>query len=472
MSAMTETESGLRLGETLSQRLAQFAAGFGLEQVPADVVAYAKLCMADAIGIGFASHSYAFARRSIDAVAGLAGPGDFAVIGTGIGLPARDAALLNGILIHGLDFDDTHSGAVIHASTSAVPLVLSEATRHGTSGSRGLAAFILALEADARIGKLANGMFQKIGFHPTGMVGIFGCTLAAAYLGGLTEEQTARAQGIALSMASGSLEFLEDGSWTKRMHPGWAASSAITAAALAAGGFKGPLKAYEGRYGLYNLYLREQPGGLRHALDDLGSDWEVLRVAIKPYPVCHFNHACIDAMLALRAAHGLEPADIASVTALIHEKQQDVVCRPEAQKRRPQNDYEGKFSLHFAIAAAAVRGRFTLAELEDSALSDPEILAVCDRTSFRHYPESHYPEFYSGGVIVKTTDGRTLEHREPVNRGAESRALDARDVRAKFDENVTRKLGASSARRVWDAVMNLEHADGLAELNAALAAVE
>nr|MDJ0928518.1 MmgE/PrpD family protein [Gammaproteobacteria bacterium] len=295
MSAVIESASDLGSARTISQRLGDYAQDFSLAAVPDAVVDYAKLCVADAIGIAFASHHYDFAPKSIRAISNLAGDGECPVIGTPLLLPPRDAALLNGLLIHGLDFDDTHSGAVIHGSTSAVPVVLADGQRRQVDGATALAAYILAIETDARIGQVAEGMFQKIGFHPTGLIGIFGCTVAAGYLGRLNGQQLARAQGIALSMASGSLEFLDDGSWTKRLHPGWAACNAITAAALAAGDFKGPLNAYEGRYGLYSLYLRRDDVDVADLADDMGQTWEMMNVAIKPYPVCHFNHACIDA---------------------------------------------------------------------------------------------------------------------------------------------------------------------------------
>jgi 2-methylcitrate dehydratase PrpD len=455
--------------DPLASRFAAFAEHFDLTAVPTEVIDYAKLCIADTIGIGFASHNYDFAPKSIDAISGLAGRGDFPVVGTTVTLPVRDAAVLNGILMHGLDFDDTHSGAVIHASTSAVPLMLAEGTRHGASGARALAAYLLAIETDARIGLVAEGSLQKIGFHPTGMVGVFGCTVAAGFLAGLDGEQLARAQGVALSMASGSLEFLEDGSWTKRLHPGWAASSAITAAALAGGDFRAPLHAYEGRYGLYSLYLRRDDVDVSAIADDLGEKFEMMSVAIKPYPVCHFNHACIDAMLTLREQHDLAPGSIKSITAMIHEKQHDVVCRPIDAKRRPQNDYEGKFSLPFAVAAAAVRGRFTLAELYDDALAAPEIHALCDRVECIHWPQSRYPQYYSGGIVIETTDGRRLEHLEPVNRGADSRALDADAVHAKFRGNVDGRLNDVQADRLWQAIQDLDNADNLDALNAAIA---
>lgn len=471
MRAATELPEQLLSSQTIAESIGDFVANFDFHTIPDQVIEYAKLCIVDTIGIGFASHRYEFAAKSIEAVRALAGKGIHPVVGTQYKAPPRDAALLNGILMHGLDFDDTHVSTVVHCSTSAVPLIMSEATRHETSGARALAAYLLAIETDARIGARANGMFQKIGFHPTGLVGVFGCTVAASYLARLNKQQIARAQGIALSAASGSLECLQDGSWTKRMHPGWAASSAITAAALAAGDFIGPVTAYEGRYGLYSLYLRDPDVDLTGLTADLGATWEMLKVAIKPYPVCHFNHACIDSMLALRVKHQIEPEDIKRITALIHEKQQDVVCVPEAAKRKPQSDYEAKFSLHFCVAAAAARGRVTLAELEDSALNDPEILSLCQRISYRHNPDSRYPRFYSGGLIVETNNGRTLTHLEPINRGADSRALGADDVREKFDSNVEQRLSPRQATRVWNAVMRLDRARDLSELNTSIAAV-
>lgn len=468
MSAVIDFAAKPQSEQTLAERIATFAADFSLDQVPEDVIEYACLCIADTIGIGFASHNYDFAGRSVGAIAGLAGAGDFPVVGTPLKLPVRDAALLNGLLMHGLDFDDTHTGAVIHASTSAVPLVLAEALRHRRTGKEALAAYLLAIETDARIGLPAQGMLQKTGFHPTGLVGIFGCTVAASYLGGLTSAATAGAQGIALSMASGSLEFLEDGAWTKRMHPGWAASSSITAAALAKCDFAAPKRAYEGRYGFYALYLPGRDVDASEIGNDLGATWEMRKLAIKPYPICHFNHAAVDSMLELVTEHELQPDDIAKVTVLIHEKQHDVVCVPEAAKRRPQSDYEGKFSVHFAVAAAVVRRRFTLAELEDEALVDPAILAVCDRITYRHDPDSLYPDFFSGGVIVETTDGRTLTVKQSINRGAEGRQLDADAVRAKFAANVSGQLDSRATEQLWQTIMALPGARDLVALNEAL----
>jgi 2-methylcitrate dehydratase PrpD len=196
--------------------LGTFAASFDLSQVPDDVIAGAKLCILDAIGIAFASNTFDFAARTAAGITDLAGSGDHVVIGRRERLPLRDAALLNGVLIHGLDYDDTHPGSVVHATASALPVVLAEGQRRGVTGARALAAYVLAVEADARIGLHAGGWWQKAGFHPTGVVGVFGAALAAGYLQGQSPAQLATGQGLALSMASGSMEFLDDGTFSQQ----------------------------------------------------------------------------------------------------------------------------------------------------------------------------------------------------------------------------------------------------------------
>ena len=450
---------------SISQVLAGFSRNLRYEDIPAAVIDRAKLHVLDCLGIGLASSGFEFGRRTIDALVGLAGEGPTPVLGTKLGLPLRDAVLANGTLIHGLDFDDTHSGGVIHASASAVPVVLGVGQRERVTGREALAAYLVGVETASRIGQAAHSGFHQRGFHPTGLVGVFGATLAVGRLTGMSAAQIAHAQGIALSMGAGSLEFLEDGAWTKRMHPGWAASSAVTACALARGGFAGPGRAYEGRFGLFNAYL-----GAQHAADlaqctaGLGQTWEMLNVALKPYPACHFNHAFADAALELRRAHAFAPEDIESITARIGAGQTAVVCEPEHAKRRPRNSYEAQFSVHYTLACALVRGQFTLAELGDEALADPRIHALMQKTGYEIDPQSAFPRYYSGEVVLRLKDGRELRHREAENRGSDARPLSETEIVTKFHANAQRVTNASRAGRVVDAVLGLDSADSLEAL--------
>src|ERR1700674_611508 len=446
----------------IAEDLARFVGGFSADSIPATVLARAKHLILDAVGIALASTTYDFAHRAMTAIAGLAGTGDAAVTGMPARLPMRDAALLNGIVLHGLDFDDTHTGGVIHTTASVLPTALAVGARTRASGRDLLAAYILGVEAAARLGAVAKGAFHQVGFHPTGLIGAFACTLAAGRLMGLSEQQLVMAQGIALSAAAGSLEFLEDGAWNKRFHPGWAATSGITAAALAQQGFVGARRAYEGRFGLYPSHLQGHfdPANLALATAELGKIWELLQVAVKPYPACHFVHACIDAALALLREQGLDPAQVDRIRALVPAEVGKTVCEPVANKGRPANSYGAQFSIPYVIAAALIRGGFTLDELEDEALGDAAILALAERVDYEIDPHSTFPRHYCGEVIVTTRAGRTLRHRAQINRGNGERPLTTAAIIEKFRSNAARAVSTERATRVEQLVLALDDLAG------------
>ncbi len=187
----------------------------------------------------------------------------------------------------------------------------------------------------------------------------------------------------------------------------------------------------------------------------------MLNVALKPYPACHFNHAFADAALELRAKHAFALDDIAAITARISAGQIQVVCEPQASKRRPQNAYDAQFSVHYIIATALVRGRFTLSELEGEALADPRVLALMQKTGYEIDPDSAFPRYYSGEVVLRLKDGRELRHREAQNRGSDARPLAAEEIVAKFHGNAGRVMSRSRADRVLDAVLGLDKAASL-----------
>jgi 2-methylcitrate dehydratase PrpD len=441
----------------LRETLGHFAAGLNAADIPARVRARAMLHMLDAAGIALASTRFDFAHRTLTAMRGIGGGGDAPVIGFPAHLAPRDAALVNGVLCHGLDYDDTHIAGVVHPTASVLPAVMAAAAQTGATGEDVVTAFVIGVDVAARLGMAARGGFHQVGFHPTGICGVFACALAAGRLMGLNARQMAEAQGIALSMASGSLEFLADGAWTKRMHPGWAASAGVTAAALAREGFVGASRPYEGRFGLYASYLGTEAGRLDLSLatEALGERWAVMDTAIKPFPACHFTHACIDAALALQA-EGVDPAAIMSVDALIPAETMKTIGEPAEAKKRPANSYDAQFSTHYLVASSLTRGRFGLPELEPAALTDPAVLALADRVTCRADPDSAFPRAYSGEVIVRLDDGTTRRHREQVNRGAADRPLSDGEIVEKYRDNAATALGADHAARIEAALLGLD----------------
>jgi 2-methylcitrate dehydratase PrpD len=444
----------------ISETLAAFAHDLAPGAIPAHVRERARHLMLDATGIAFASGRYDFAHKAMTGIAGLGGEGNVPVIGLPARLPPRDAALINGILVHGLDFDDTHSGGIIHATASMWPTVLATSYMRGGSGAELVTAYIAGIESAIRLASVGSGPFHQLGFHPTGLIGIFGCTQAAGTLMGLSPQALVTGQGIALSMAAGSMEFLEDGAWTKRMHPGWAAQSGITAAALARQGFVGPSRAYEGRFGLFNAYIQAgiEPERWGRATAGLGDIWETMGVAIKPLPACHFTHACSDAALVLAKQHKFAVGEIERVKALVPAEVVKTVCEPEANKRRPANAYDAQFSIPYLVAASLVRGKFTLAELEPDALTDERILRLCDLVDYEVDPRSTFPKHYTGEVQIALKDGRRIAHREAMNRGCADRPLSNADIVDKFMGNARMSISARQADEVRDAVLGLEEA--------------
>jgi len=439
-----------------ARTLAEFAAGLKFEDIPAPVLHRAKLLILDALGCGLASNAYDFAAVAVAGATALGGEGACSVIGRDVRLPVRDAALANGMLIHGLDFDDTHLNSIIHATAACLPSALTFGESRGIDGRTLLVAYAAGMETAIRVGAAVKGGFHHAGFHATGLVAHFSSAVVAARILGLSADGIVAAQGIAASTASGVQVFLEEGAWTKRMHPGWAAVAGITAAVLAQKGFKAPTRPYEGRFGFFDTHIQHPPApiDLNAELASLGEIWELAETAIKPYPVCHFIHGCADAAIELRA--GINPADIASVEAYLPRDTMPIVAEPAAAKTRPTNEYEAKFSAQFVIATCLIKGAFGLSDLMPAALVDPVVLDLTLRVTCAIDPDTAFPTYFSGGVRVTLKDGRSLFKHIRINSGAGERALDEAAVSKKFLASATLSIPLAHAERIRSAVMRLE----------------
>jgi 2-methylcitrate dehydratase PrpD len=451
------------LNESISTALGLFASTLEYEAIPAAVHECAQLHLIDTIGVACASASFDFARQALDGLRGF-GEGKHAVIGMAARLELRDAVLMNGILTHGLDYDDTSIFGRVHPSSFTVPCVIGLASHLRVSGKALLCAYVAGIECAIRIGAAAEGGFQKNGFHPTGVVGAFGCAIAAGNLLKLNALQNAMAQGIVYSAAAGNQEFTTEDAWTKRFHAGWAAVSGMSAAMLARGGFVGPTRPYEGKYGLYRTYL-DMPlaaDKLAALTVTLGNRWEFERVALKPTPACHFLHAIIHPMIDIVTTHNLAPENIARICALVPPAAINTVCEPRAAKVAPDDTYGAQFSVYYAAACAAVQRRFTLADVEEPVLTDPRIRALAARVEYAEDPKSNFPLHYSGGVIVTTVDGREFSAREDVNPGSPEQPMSVTEIEAKFLTNATRVMPPARARELLD---NLRDIAALADVS-------
>ena len=451
-----------------SQALAEFAAGLQSSDLPAPVAAAAKRHLLDVIGVALASSTMPFAHMALQAATALGGQGDGSVIGFPDRLPPVWSALVNGALAHGIDYDDTHQEGVVHVSCSVAPAALAAAEASGPTGGQFLTALVLGMETAVRLGIAAPGRFHDRGFHPTGVCGTFAATVAAGKVAGLPAARLTDALGLSGSMASGLMEFLTDGTWSKRIHAGWAAHGGLVAARLAGAGFSGPGAVLEGRFGFYRSHLGDEGANLDAVTGDLGRRWHMLEIAMKPYPACHMTHAFIDCADSLRAEPGVTPADIESIECFIHPREMPIVCEPRASKLVPQTDYDAKFSLPYTVACMLVRGHVDLDDFTPAAIGDAAVLDLARRVACLPDPDADYPRTFPGRMRLTLRNGRVLERDEPLNRGSAERPLSDDDVRAKFRRNAAMALPPSQVDGLAAAVQSIDTAPSVRKLAAAL----
>jgi 2-methylcitrate dehydratase PrpD len=346
-----------RPAATLAEVLGAFAAGTTHDRLPEAVRASVRQRLLDTIGIAVAATALPTSRAVIAMVDEQGGRGDAEAIGIPARVPAAQAALVNGVLAHSLDYDDTHLPSVLHPSAAVVPAALAAAQRAGAAGGDLVASVAVGLEVCVRLGMAGydraagNSLFFERGQHATSICGAMGGAVAAGLLHGLDADGITNALGVTASMAAGIIEANRTGGTVKRLHCGWAAHAAVTAAELVARGLTGPPTVLEGRFGFYQAFL----DGRFHAAeitDGLGERWEVPGIFFKPYPANHFTHAGIDAAIALREG-GLRPDDVEAAHLAVAAPTVRTIGEPLEVKQAPETGYQAQFSGPYTSTPAA-----------------------------------------------------------------------------------------------------------------------
>ena len=441
---------------TAAERLAAWAADLSFDAVPAHVISQSKLHFLDAIGCGLAAHALGVATAGREAVRESGGRSEAWVIGLEERLPAGPAAFANGMLCHGLDFDDTHSDAVCHVSAVMAPAALAAAQANRSHGAELLLALILGNEITIRIGMAAPAAFHRRGFHPTSVCGVFGAAAAAARLRRLGPSATAHALGIAGSLASGIFEYLADGSETKALHAGAAAQAGLLAASVAAHGATGPATVLEGRFGVFAAFADRHSIDLDRSLADLGARWETPRIAFKPYPACHYVHAPIDAAARAVKGRAIDPNDVAEIVVRVPEPAVSLVLEPAPAKARPRTPYDAKFSLPYGVAAMLLHGRVDLASYSAEAIADERVLALARKVRYEVASFPTFPEAFPGAARVVWNDGSAVEGELAHQRGGPENPLTDAEVCDKFRRNASLALRDDAVRRLEHAILTLD----------------
>ena len=439
----------------ITRTLAAFCADLSLADLPTDVVERTPLLLLDLLGsIVRARREAAATPPLLDAVhtLGLAS-GTATVFADDTRYSPAGAALLNGALAHALDFDDTHAAGTLHPGAPVIPAAIAAAEITGASGADVLAAIVAGYETCCRIAvALPAGDHYARGFHPSATCGVFGATAAAGRIFGLDTDAMVSALGIALSQSAGSLQFLADGALTKPFQVGWAAMAGLSAATLASKGYRGPAEALEGRHGFLQGYA-PSPNPSR-VIQNLGTDYELMKTGVKPYPSCRYGHAGIDAALALRAEHGLQAEEIDSVTYGLSNAGLLLVGAPIAHKREPQNIVDAQFSAPFVLTMALAMGSMDWDSY--AHLYDPAIRAVMLKVDCIHDAEieAEFPINMSGRVIIHAR-GTAFSRKVIVPLGEPSNFLSEEALKAKFLSLAVPILGTEGADALAQAALNL-----------------
>jgi len=365
------------------------------------------------------------------ALAGIDDDGPCTAIGHARKLSAAGAAFVNGTAAHGEDFDDTFEGGPVHAGAVIVPAVLAACERQNLDGAAALVGIAVGCEVMCRLSTVVPKAVHKAGFHPTAIFGVMGAAAGVAATLGLNAKQIVDALGIAASFAGGIIEYLAEGAWTKRLHPGWAAQSGYRAALLARGGFLGPRTVFEGVHGLFHGFAHTTKGDYEALIDDFGRRWVIETLAFKPYPCGTMAHPYIDCARRL-AARGIKPQDVKELVCEVAEGTVHRLWEPLAAKQRPPNGYAAKFATPFILATGFVRGGVGLDAFTDKAVHDPDVLALAARVHYVVDPDNPYPNAFTGHIRALLNDGRVVEERQPHFRGGVNEPLTRTDIEEKF----------------------------------------
>ncbi|GAA1559883.1 MmgE/PrpD family protein [Kribbella lupini] len=363
--------------------LAGLAAGLDAAALPARVTEVTGHCLTDFIAVAALGGGVDSSAPVLATIGSLSLGGPITVIGRAAGASAEHAALLNGTFAHTLDFDDTNIGAKLHPGAPVIAAALAAAEYGDSTGPDLVAGIVAGYEVTCRIGRaLGEGAYDR-GFHPTAVAGTFGAAAGAGRVLGASETEIRAALGVAGSMAAGSMQFLGNGSWNKRLHPGLAARNGLLAALLARDGFRGSEQALEGASGaLVNYSSEADPAELTR---DLGSGWLMLDTGFKPYPSCRLTHTPTDLCLQVRDELGRAPVPGEKITVTISPRADSIVGGGQPQKVRPQNVVDAQFSVRYQCAVALLDGEVNWSSYAD--LRRPDVIALAERLDVVVDPE-------------------------------------------------------------------------------------
>ena len=454
----------------ITQSLAQFAADLTYEDLPPEAVDRAKYLCLDFAAVALNGSTTPSAKAVVRAIERTGRTGTSVVIGTPTRVLPEYAAMANGTAFHSIELDDVNNEASLHPGVVAYPTALAMADLSPVDGKSFITAVTVGYDIIVRLGRaLKPAEHYARGFHPTGTCGAFGAAVVSARLLGLEKDAIVSALGIAGSQAAGSMEFLTQGVWTKRLHPGWASHSGVWAGLLAREGFLGPTTIIEGERGFLHAYSADPDLAL--VLSDLGEVLHITRTSVKPHACCRYNQGPIDCLLDLVNGHQLKAQDVQQVRVGLLSAGYNVVATPEEDKRNPTSVVDMQFSMPFAAAVALLYGRASLEEYAPGVAQRPEVRELMTRVTCMPDPalDAQFPRYWPAWAEIYTRDGRKLRGEVQYPKGDPENALSWNEMKEKFVTLSAPVISEKRQREIMAAVESLENMRDVRELAALLA---
>jgi 2-methylcitrate dehydratase PrpD len=379
------------------------------------------------------------------------------VIGTHLKASPAYAAMANGAAAHSLELDDVVNEASLHPAVAIIPAALAAAHLGGCSTKELIAAIATGYEVMIKLGvALDPAAHYARGFHPTGTCGTMGAAITAAKILKLDQKAMMNALGIAGSQAAGSMEFLSDGAFTKRLHAGWAAHSGIIAALLARENFTGPGTIIEGRFGFLHAYSSGSKSG--KVLQDWGDPWEVLRTSIKPHACCRYKQGPIDGILKIMRENNIDASQIEKVILGILKAGFAIIAEPQEQKSNPKSIVDAQFSMPFGAAVAILYGKATLDEYTLERINSARVRKLMEKISCVEDPEleTEFPKKWPAAVTLLTKDGKAYSTRIDYPKGDPENPLTWDELIDKFRNLVSPILKEARQNEIIERVKSLE----------------
>lgn len=421
--------------ESITELMTDFALNLTGDQIPSKVVEHGKRLLLDTFGVALAAHGMESIRAIKKTILDMGTSPQCTMWGSNKKIQLADAILYNSALIHGLDFDDTHVGGIVHPSAVVVSTALATGEYVQASGQEVFEAIVAGWEIITRLALAARGRFHDIGYHATGVIGSFAAACVAGRIMKLSRNIIVNALGICGSQAAALQEFLHDGTWVKRIHPGWAGHSAVYALNLAKNGLTGPGFVLEGKFGLWKTHLNTSEG-LAEEFSDVGILWHTPEITFKKYQTCHFTHTFIDLILNMKKQNGFSSEDIKKIECRIDNRGSKIVCEPKEAKYRPKTEYIMRFSLPYIVAMAVIEGRMSPKEIDLKHMENPKVLDIIDRVECVIDGNIANPGHFPGWVKITLNNGRILQAHQPYEPGTDQNPIEIKDIEEKFYNNI------------------------------------